>query len=147
MFSHCFEFTSKPRALLFRLWQFLPWSFGLNNPYIHLDMVLNSLVCMQPLTRNLAPRLTNLPSQVPICSWVERSNAAWSALLRGTTNWNSGRVLCAINAHDLVCYYMLRKVHGPFYLTEFNITFVCQHHFDGLVGDYSVSSASAMAIL
>ena len=48
---------------------------------------------IQPLTRNLAPWLTNLHSQVPISSWVERSNAAWSALLRGTTSGRTGRVL------------------------------------------------------
>ena len=62
------------------------------SPYIHLDIHLNSLGSIQPLTRNLVPRLTNLPSQVPICSWVERSNAAWSALLRGTTSRRTGRV-------------------------------------------------------
>ena len=58
-----------------------------------MDNHLNSLGSIQPLTRNLAPRLTNLPSQVPISSWVERSNAAWSALLRGTTSSRTGRVL------------------------------------------------------
>ena len=58
-----------------------------------MDNHLNSLGSIQPLTRNLAPRLTNLPSQVPIFSWVERSNAAWSALLRGTTSSRTGRVL------------------------------------------------------
>ena len=58
-----------------------------------MDNHLNSLWSIQPLTRNLAPRLTNLPSQVPISSWVERSNAAWSALLRGTTSSRTGRVL------------------------------------------------------
>ena len=61
--------------------------------HIQLDIHLNSLGSIQPLTRNLAPRLTNLPSQVPICSWVERSNAAWSALLKGTTSRRTGRVL------------------------------------------------------
>ena len=53
--------------------------------YIHLDIHLNSLGSIQPLTCNMAIRHTNLPSQVHICSWVERSNVAWSALLRGTT--------------------------------------------------------------
>ena len=38
------------------------WAFTL---HIHLDIHLNSLGSIQPLTRNLAPRLTNLPSQVP----------------------------------------------------------------------------------
>ena len=38
------------------------WAFTL---HIHLDIHLNSLGSMQPLTRHLAPRLTNLPSQVP----------------------------------------------------------------------------------
>ena len=61
--------------------------------HIQLDIHLNSLGSIQPLTRNLAPRLTNLPSQVPICSWVERSNTAWSALLKGTTSRRTGRVL------------------------------------------------------
>ena len=36
---------------------------------------------------------SNLPSQVPIHSLVERSNAAWSALLRGTTSRRTNRVL------------------------------------------------------
>ena len=58
-----------------------------------MDNHLNSLGSIQPLTRNLAPRLTNLPWQVPISSWVERSNAAWSALLRDTTSSRTGRVL------------------------------------------------------
>ena len=72
----------------------LPWSLGLyHSVYIHLEIDLNSLGSIQPLTRNLAPRLTNLPSQVPISSWVERSNAAWSALLRGPTSRGTGRVL------------------------------------------------------
>ena len=73
--------------------KYLPWSLGLYNPYIRLDIHLNSLGSIQLLTRNLAPRLTNMPSQVPICSWVERSNAAWSALLRSKTNRHTGRVL------------------------------------------------------
>ena len=60
---------------------------------MRLDNHLNSLGSIQPLTRNLAPRLTNLLSQVPISSWVERSNAAWSALLRSTTSSRTGRVL------------------------------------------------------
>ena len=60
------------------------WAFTL---HIHLEIHLNSLGSIQPLTRNLAPRLTNLPS------WVERSNATWSALLRGTTSRRTGRVL------------------------------------------------------
>ena len=38
------------------------WAFTL---HIHLDIHLNSLGSIQLLTRNLAPRLTNLPSQVP----------------------------------------------------------------------------------
>ena len=38
------------------------WAFTL---HIHLDIHLNSLGSIRPLTRNLAPRLTNLPSQVP----------------------------------------------------------------------------------
>ena len=54
---------------------------------------LNSLGSIQPLTRNLATRLSNLLSQVPICSWVERSNAAWNALLKDTTNRRTGMVL------------------------------------------------------
>ena len=45
------------------------------------------------ITRNLAPRLTNQPSKVPIYSWVERSHAVWSALLWGTTSRPTGRVL------------------------------------------------------
>ena len=61
--------------------------------HIRLDIHFNSLGSIQPLTSNFAPRLTNMPSQVPISSWVERSNAAWSALLRGTTSSHSGRVL------------------------------------------------------
>ena len=73
--------------------KYLPWSLGLYNPYIHLDIHLNSPGSIQPLTRNLAPWLTYLPSKVPICSWVERSNAAWSALLRGTTSGRTGMVL------------------------------------------------------
>ena len=73
--------------------RYLPWSLGLYSPYIHLDIHLNTLGSIQPLKRNLAPRLTNLPSQVPISSWVERGNAAWSALLRGTTSRCTGRVL------------------------------------------------------
>ena len=60
-----------------------PWSLGLYNPYIHLDIHLNSPVSIQPLTRNLAPRLTDLPSQVPICSWVERSNGSVKCLAQG----------------------------------------------------------------
>ena len=73
--------------------KYLPWPLGLYSPYIHLDIHLNSLGSIQPLTRNFAPRLTNLPSQVPICSWAKRSNAAWSALLRGKTSRRTGRVL------------------------------------------------------
>ena len=61
--------------------------------YIHLDIHLDSLGSMQPLIRNFAPRLTNLPSQVPICSWVKRSNASWSALLRGTMKRSPVKVL------------------------------------------------------
>ena len=73
--------------------KFLPWSLGLYSPHIHLDFHLNSLGSIQPLARNLAPRLTNLPSQLPISSWVETSNAAWSALLRGTTSSRNGRLM------------------------------------------------------
>ena len=61
--------------------------------HIRLDNHLNSHGSIQPLTRNLVPRLTNLPSQVPISSWVERSTAAWSVLPRGTTSSRTGRVL------------------------------------------------------
>ena len=35
-------------------------------------MLLSSGRGEQSLTRNLAPRLTNLPSQVPVCTWVEK---------------------------------------------------------------------------
>ena len=87
--------------------KFLPRSFCLNNPYIHLDMVLNSLVSIKPLTRNLAPRLINLPSQAPVCSWVERSNVAWSALLRGTMSWYSGRVSNLDHDQDPALYHWI----------------------------------------
>ena len=35
--------------------------------------------------------LWNLSSQVPICSWVERNNKAYSPLFRDTTTWNTNR--------------------------------------------------------
>ena len=44
----------------------LPWSLRLYSPYIHLNIHLNSLGSIQPLTHNLAPWLTNHPAQVPI---------------------------------------------------------------------------------
>ena len=79
----CFESTSSLWALLCWLWQVPSLVNGLvQSVYIHLDIHLSSLGSIQPLTCNLTPRLTNLPSQVLICSWVKKSNAAWSALLR-----------------------------------------------------------------
>ena len=91
--SHYFESTSRLRALLCRLWQVPSLVIGPFTVHIRLDIHLNSLRSIQPLTCNLAPWLTNLPSPVPISSWVERSNAAWSALLKGTTSSRTGRVL------------------------------------------------------
>ena len=92
--SHCF-FSPHPGSELCSadFWQVPSLVNGPFTVHIRLDNHLNPLGSIQPLTRNLAPRLKNLPSQVPISSWVERSDAAWSALLRGTTSSRTGRVL------------------------------------------------------
>ena len=83
---------ARVRALHCRFWQVPSLVIGLCDPYIHLDILLNSPSSVQSLTRNLAPRLTNLPSQVPVCPWVERSTAVWSVLLKGTTSQCTSRV-------------------------------------------------------
>ena len=87
-FSHFF--SSHPGAELSSEYvdKYLPWSLGLSSPHIFIWISISI-----PLTCNLATRLINLPLQVLICSWIEWSNAAWSALLRGTTRRCTGRVL------------------------------------------------------
>ena len=82
------------RALLCRLWQVPSLVIGpLQSVYIHQDIHFNFLGSSQLLARNLAPLFAKLPSQMTIRSWVVRSNAAWNALLSGTTSWRTGRVL------------------------------------------------------
>ena len=118
--------------------KYLPWSLGLYSPYIHFDIHLNSPGSIQPLTRNLAPRLTNLRSRVPICSWVERSNAAWSALLKGTTSRRTGRVLnsgldlepnpesCTLPLDQLAAKYGYR--YGVCIVFQVLFSFCCCHY-------------------
>ena len=66
------------------------WAFTLR---IHLDIHLNSLGSIQPLTCNLAPRLTNLPSQVPTLLLGREKQCSVKCLALGTTSRRTGRVL------------------------------------------------------
>ena len=66
------------------------WAFTL---HIHLDIHLNSLGVYSRSHATWRHGLQIWPHRYPLRSWVERSNAVWSALLRGTTSRRTGRVL------------------------------------------------------
>ena len=55
------------------------WAFT-----VHISMWISISTHWGVYSCSHAARRTNLPSQIPSNSFVERSNAVWSALLRGT---------------------------------------------------------------
>ena len=90
-YCHCFESTCRLNALLCRLRSTLPghWVF-----VVHISIWISTSNPWGVYSRsNWAPRLTNLPLHVPICSSVEKNNAVWSALLMGINISSIGRVL------------------------------------------------------
>ena len=72
--------------------KYLPLSLGLHTPYPfgYPSQLPGEYTAAH--TQLGATAYKSALTGTPLCSWVERSNAAWSALLRGTTSRRIGRV-------------------------------------------------------